>query len=120
MLASLAGKDAGLTQREPPDSPWLDIVANVIVANRTAMAGRYFAAVGNFIRHFAERGEWFWHLDQIALHCVLKMMERYDTLPQVGWIPQDSGAIWHIGHAYDFKLEDARFSRYQIDGLKGR
>ncbi len=114
MLTALReGYDIGLIEREPPDSPWLDIVANIIVANPTAMARRYFAAVGNFVGHFSARGEWFWHLDQIALHCVLKMMERYDRRPAVGRIAQDDAAIWHIGHAYDFKLEDSRFRRYQ-------
>ena len=120
LLSSLAGKDAGLIQREPPDSPWLDIVANIIVANPTTLSRRYFAAVANFIRHFAERDEWFWHLDQIALHCVLKMMEQYDIPPQVGWIPQDRGPVWHIGHSYDFKLAEARFKKYEIGRPHGK
>ena len=115
LLASTAGMDAGLIARSPPDSPWLDIVANIVVANPTAPGRRYFAAVENFIRHFAERGEWFWHLDQIALHCVLKMMERFDTPPRVSWIDQATSSIWHIGHAYDFKLRDGRFTKYQLD-----
>ena len=113
LLASTAGKDVGLIQRSPPDSPWLDIVANIVVANPGAMARRYFAAVENFITHFAERGEWYWHLDQIALNCVLKMMERYDTPPRVSWIDQNTSSVWHIGHAYDFRLKEGRFTKYR-------
>ena len=121
MIASVKGGDVGLIQREPPDSPWLDIIANIVIANQTEPAQRYFAAVRNFIRHFAGRGELFWHLDQIALYCVLKMMERFSAPPRVDWITQRArAAVFHIGNPYDFRLQDARVARYQLADLAAK
>ena len=116
-LIATAG-DVGLVQREPRDSPWLDIVANAVLARNTQQAGRYLAAVSSYVRHFMRRGKLYWHLDQIALYCVLKMMERFAEPPQVGWISSAArAAIWHIGNPYDHRLRDERVARYQLAGF---
>ena len=118
MLARLESVDVGLIQREPADSPWLDIVANVVIARDTAASSRYFSAVGNFIRHFVGRGKLFWHLDQIALYCVLKMMQRFDSPPRVGPLARSArAAVWHIGNPYAYRLKESRVARYQLAEL---
>ncbi len=118
MLEGVATMDVGLIRRDPPDSPWLDIVANIVIAKNTERTQRYFSAVGNFIRHFVGRGKLFWHLDQIALYCVLKMMERFDQPPRVGPITASvRGSIWHIGNPYDYRLKEHRVARYQLEDL---
>jgi tetratricopeptide (TPR) repeat protein len=118
MLARLSAVDVGLIEREPADSPWLDIVANVVIARDTAAARRYFSAVGNFIRHFVGRGKLYWHLDQIALYCVLKMMQRFDVPPRVGPLALSArAAVWHIGNPYAYRLKESRVARYQLDGM---
>jgi len=115
LVGSVGGADIGLVRRDPPDSPWLDIVANIVIANNTAGTLRYFSAVENFIRHFVGRGKLFWHLDQIALFCVLKMMERFDAPPQVAPIPPSAlGAVWHIGNPYEYRRAEYRVARYQL------
>ncbi len=109
------GKDLGLIQREPPDSPWLDVVANIVVANPTAQSSRYFELVRNYVQYFMHRGKLFWHLDQIALYCVLKMMGRYAMAPQVAWIKTElRKTLWHIGQSYGDKMKDERYSRYVL------
>ena len=117
MLGSVRNADVGLVQREPIDSPWLDVIANLVIANNTDCAQRYFAAVERFIRHFIGRDKLFWHLDQIALYCVLTMMQRYAQPPRVCWIAAtDRAAVWHIGNPYGFRLTDERVARYRLDG----
>jgi hypothetical protein len=116
MLDGVSTADVGLIQREPPDSPWLDIVANIVIANDTKRTMRYFSAVENFIQHFVGRRKLFWHLDQIALYCVLKMMARFDEPPRVGPLTVAArAAIWHIGNPYDYRLKEHRVARYQLD-----
>lgn len=118
LVGSAGAADIGLVRRDPPDSPWLDIVANIVIANHTAGTLRYFSAVENFIRHFVGRGKLFWHLDQIALFCVLKMMERFDAPPQVAPIqPSALGAVWHIGNPYEYRRAEYRVARYQLPEL---
>src|SRR5690606_29160704 len=110
-----AGQDVALVRRQPLDSPWLDYVANIVVANPTERAIRYFTLVGNYIRYYARRKMLHWHLDQIALYCVLHMLKRYSEPPRVAWIPRTlQEQVWHIGHAYDHKLNSARFTRYSV------
>jgi hypothetical protein len=66
-----------------------------------------------FISNSMERGELFWYLDQIALYCVLVMMNRFDHSPQVGWITDTMRtSILHIGSAYDFKLQEESAGLY--------
>ena len=109
------GKDLGLIQREPPDSPWLDVVANIVVANPTAQSSRYFELVRNYVLYFMHRGKLFWHLDQIELYCVLKMMARYAAAPRVAWIKTElRETLWHIGQSYGDKMKDERYSRYEL------
>ncbi len=118
MLDGVGTADVGLIQREPPDSPWLDIVANIVIANNTDRTWRYFSAVENFIRHFTGRGKLFWHLDQIALYCVLKMMERFDEPPRVGPLTAATRvSIWHIGNPYEHRLKEHRVARYHLADL---
>jgi tetratricopeptide (TPR) repeat protein len=118
MLASVGAADVGLVRREPPDSPWLDIVANIVIARNSDRTMRYFSAVANFIRHFVGRGKSYWHLDQIALYCVLKMMERFDEAPRVASLTTAAcAAIWHIGNPYEYRLKEQRVARYQIDDV---
>ena len=118
LIGGAGAADIGLVRRDPPDSPWLDIVANIVIANDTVHALRYFSAVENFIRHFVGRGKLFWHLDQIALYCVLNMMERFDAPPRVAPIDLSaSGAVWHIGNPYEYRRTEFRVARYQLADL---
>ncbi len=113
LIAAARDCDVGLNARNPVDSPWLDVIANLIVANPTPAARRYFAAVKNYALAFLRREPEAWLVDQSALYCVLKMLERYAAPPEVAWIPAQSQAcLWHIGHAYDHLLNDPRFRKY--------
>ena len=113
LVDAVRGCDIGLNQRDPLDSPWLDVIANIIVANPTPAARRYFAAVKNYALDFLRREPDAWLVDQAALYCVLKMLERYGAPPAVAWIPADKQTcLWHIGHAYDHLLDDPRFRKY--------
>jgi tetratricopeptide (TPR) repeat protein len=119
LIDAAAGYDLGLNRREPIDSPWLDVIANIIVANPTAAARRYLAAVGNYALQYLEREREAWLVDQTALFCVLKMLERFARPPTVTWFAwimgsQPSG-LWHIGHAYDHLLSDPRYQKYAGD-----
>lgn len=112
----VADRDVALLQREPPDAPWLDIIAYLMVANPTRGAVEYFKLVRNYIWHFLRSGDVHWHLDQIALYCCLKMMERYASPPSVAWLTREflEHGLWHLGHAYDYKLADERLARYRL------
>ena len=113
LVAAAANADVGLNPRNPVDSPWLDIIANIIVARPTPPALAYFSAVRNYALEYLRREPDAWLVDQAALYCVLKMMERYATPPAVAWIPEASQrCLWHIGHAYDHLLNDPRFRKY--------
>ncbi len=113
LLEATRHHDVALVRREPPDSPWLDIPAGYLVAQNTAMTRRYFEHICRYIRHHAEGTELHWHLDQIALYCVLTMMQRFSDVPRVRWMGADDMPVWHIGHSYDFRLEDERVARYR-------
>ena len=113
LFEAAAGHDLALNARHPIDSPWLDIIANVIVANPTPAARRYFSAVARYALTYLAREPKAWLVDQAALFCVLKMLERYSTPPTVRWLPQaHQSGLWHIGHVYDHLLDDPRFQRY--------
>ncbi|MEO7728114.1 MAG: tetratricopeptide repeat protein [Burkholderiales bacterium] len=119
MIDEIAGNDIGLVQRNPPDSVWLDIYAGYVVASYTPQALRFFRGVGNFIRHFTEREELYWHLDQIALFCVHKMMERFTAPPATCWLSAAAlEAVWHIGKPNDQLLREERVTQYAIEGLE--
>ena len=84
-----------------------------IVARPTPPALAYFSAVRNYALEYLRREPDAWLVDQAALYCVLKMMERYAAPPAVAWIPEASQrCLWHIGHAYDHLLNDPRFRKY--------
>lgn len=113
LVAAVGAADAGLNLREPVDSPWLDIIANIIVAKPTRDAMRYFTAVKNYALHYLRQEPDAWLVDQSALYCAHKMMERYDAAPAITWLPAASqDCLWHIGHAYDHLLVDPRFRKY--------
>lgn len=108
-----AGKDVRLNPRRTIDSPWLDVIANVIVARPTPAARSYFTAVGRYAMKHLDAQPDAWLVDQAALFCVLKMMEQFGKPPSIGWIDEaEQSGLWHIGHAYDHLLDDARFKRY--------
>ena len=105
--------DVGLNPRDPVDSPWLDIIANIIVANPTAASRGFFAAVKNYALTYLRREPAAWLVDQTALFCVLKMLERFGAPPSVAWLSAEHQAcLWHIGHAYDHLLNDPRYRKY--------
>ena len=115
LFTAAAGHDVGLNARVPKDSPWLDVIANVIVANPTAAARRYFLAVGGYAYEQLRREPRAWLVDQAALFCVLRMFERFAEPPAVRWLPQaHQSGLFHIGHAYEHLLEDPRFVRYSL------
>ena len=104
--------DVRLNARHTIDSPWLDIVANVIVAYPTEAARTYFAAVGNYIARYLAVEADPWLLDQTALFCVLKMAQRFGTAPRVEYLADGEAGLWHLGHAYTHLMDDPRFLRY--------
>ncbi|MEO7728680.1 MAG: tetratricopeptide repeat protein [Burkholderiales bacterium] len=113
LIDAAAGHDAGLNPREPPDSPWLDVIANIIVANPTPAARHYFTAVKNYALACLAREPEAWLVDQSALYCILKMMERFAAPPAIVWLPAAlQSSLWHIGHAYDHLLDDPRYRKY--------
>ena len=113
LVEAARGRDVGLSPRDPVDSPWLDIVANVIVANPTPASRGYFAAVKNYALRYLRQEPAAWLVDQSALYCVLRMLERFATAPSVAWVHAERHAcLWHIGHAYDYLLNDSRFRQY--------
>lgn len=112
--------DVALARREPLHSPWLDISAGLVVANPSVASGSYFERVRNYLLDFMERDAMPWHVDQAALYCVLRMMERYDVAPKVGWLPQSArDCVWQMGHSYERNLFDARFTRYSSSAGMG-
>ena len=113
LFESSAGSDACLNARHPIDSPWLDVIANVIVANPTPRSRSYFAAVASYALGHLEREAQAWLVDQAALFCVLRMFERYGEPPAIRWLPQaHQSGLWHIGHLYDHLLNLPRFRRW--------
>lgn len=107
------GHDVCLNARHPIDSPWLDVIANVIVANPTPAARRYFGAVAHYALAHVTSEPQAWLVDQAALYCVLRMFARFGTAPAVRWLPEaHKSGLWHIGHLYDHHLNDPRFQRY--------
>jgi tetratricopeptide (TPR) repeat protein len=119
LVEKVARHEVGLVRRTPLKySPWLDIVANVVVAHPTPRVTLFFNLVRNYILHFYHRQEMYWHLDQIALFCVLKLLERFGEPPVVNWINEVSDQlIWQLGHAqqYEHKLQEERFTRYSLN-----
>jgi hypothetical protein len=117
IVAAAAGADVGLNPRVPIDSPWLDVIANIIVANPTPAARAYFAAVRNYALAMIEREPEAWLVDQTALYCVLAMARRYATPPAIAWLQPEiaQGRLWHMGHAYEHLLNDARYRKYAAE-----
>ncbi|MEO8443348.1 MAG: tetratricopeptide repeat protein [Betaproteobacteria bacterium] len=113
LVDAAAGGDLALNRREPIDSPWLDVIANIIVANPTAAARRYLEAVGNYVLRYIEREREAWLVDQTALFCVLKMMARFGEPPAVAWIAESQHpCLWHYGGANEHSVGDPRYLKY--------
>ena len=114
LVAKAKGVDVALNPRVPIDSPWLDIIANIIVANPTPAAIAYFSAVSNYALATLEREPDSWLVDQTAMYCVLAMMRRFAREPAIAWLAPDAaeGLLWHIGHAYEHLLNDPRYRKY--------
>lgn len=114
LVAKARDVDVALNPRVPIDSPWLDIIANIIVANPTPAAIAYFSAVSNYALATLEREPDSWLVDQTALYCVLAMMRRFSREPAIAWLAPDAadGLLWHIGHAYEHLLDDPRYRKY--------
>ena len=113
LIDAATGNDLALNLREPIDSPWLDIIANIIVANPTSAASQYLTAVGNYTLQWIEREGEAWLVDQTALFCVLKMMERYAQAPRIEWIAESQQSfLWHYGAANEHSVGDPRYLKY--------
>ena len=114
LVAKAKGVDVALNPRVPIDSPWLDIIANIIVANPTPAAIAFFSAVSNYALATLEREPDSWLVDQTAMYCVLAMMRRFAREPAIAWLAPDAaeGLLWHIGHAYEHLLDDPRYRKY--------
>lgn len=117
IVAAAAGADIALNARVPIDSPWLDVIANIIVANPTPAARAYFAAVRNYALAMLEREPEAWLVDQTALYCVLAMARRFATPPAIAWLQPEvaQGRLWHMGHAYEHLLNDPRYRKYAVE-----
>jgi hypothetical protein len=115
-IADFASRfDLALTPRSSAHSPWLDIPAGVVVANPNPSSMGYFKLVRRYLLDFAGRGTMPWHLDQVALYCVNRMLQRFASAPDIGWLPKAvCDSIWQIGHNYDWLLKQPRFTRYSI------
>lgn len=116
LVAKAQGVDMALNPRVPVDSPWLDIIANIIVANPTPAAIDFFSAVSNYAMATLEREPESWLVDQTAMYCVLAMMRRFASEPAIAWLAPDAaeGLLWHIGHAYEHLLDDPRYKKYAV------
>ncbi len=113
LVDAAAGADVGLNRREPIDSPWLDVIANIIVANPTDAARRYLQTVGNYTLRYIERERAAWLVDQTALFCVLKMMTRFAEPPAVTWLAESQyPSLWHYGAANEHSVGDPRYLKY--------
>jgi hypothetical protein len=119
LLDAAAGSDLALNRREPIDSPWLDVIANIIIANPTAAARRYLEAVGNYALRYIEREPAAWLVDQSGLFCVLRMMQRFGTPPTVTWITESQHpSLWHYGAANEHSVGDPRYLKYAAPGTQ--
>jgi tetratricopeptide (TPR) repeat protein len=116
-LLDAAGVDLRLNLRHSIDAPWLDIVANIIVAFPTAAARGYLEAVGRYVWRYLQVEDDPWLLDQSALYCAHRMMQRYGVPPRIDWMHEaEKLGLWHLGHGYDHKLGDERFRKYAGPG----
>ena len=113
LVAAAGSVDLGLFLRRPRRAPWLDLVANTLVARPTAAARHYLHLVRNYIDYFLGRDQPRWHLDQCALYCTLRMLEAHDNAPAVAWITDAAQAnIYHVGNQHDSRMADSRYARF--------
>lgn len=119
LIAAVNNHDVGLYFYERHKLPWQYIPAGFVVAHPTPGATRFFNLVKNYILHFTHQAEMNWHLDQIAIFCVLKLLERFDKPPSIKTINEAvAGLLWQIGNLHDEKLQDERFTRYSLKNAK--
>ncbi|MSQ73223.1 MAG: tetratricopeptide repeat protein [Betaproteobacteria bacterium] len=113
LIDSTADSDLGLTLRRPKRAPWLDIIANTLVARPTEPAQAYLRLLANYLNHFLDEGDPQWHLDQCALYCTLRMLEAEGRAPGVRWISDATHAtVYHVGHSHDDRMADPRYGRF--------
>jgi len=116
LIAGASDADLGLFLRRPRRAPWLDLVANTLVAQSTAAARHYLRLVRNYIDYFLERDKAGWHLDQCALYCTLRMLESHGGAPRVGWITDAVRAnVFHVGNNHDTRMADPRYARFAAE-----
>jgi len=113
LVSLVRDRDVALLLREPPDSPWLDVVANHVVVAPSAAALRFAERVRRFVARHENLADLKWHLDQIALYCVREMSGTYGDAVRFASIPAAlQERIWHIGNFYRYLLADERFQRH--------
>ena len=106
--------DLAYMPREIPSAPWADYLAGLVVARPTPLTLEYFNLVGQFILRAMRRGEASWMLDQLALYCVHRMMQRFGKEPKMCAIDADQrSCLWHIGHSYQSRHKDPRVQRHK-------
>lgn len=116
LVAAAGGADLGLFLRRPRRAPWLDLVANTLVARPTVAAQEYLRLVRNYIDYFLGRGQPRWHLDQCALYCTLRMLEAQAGAPAVAWITDAiQASVYHVGNQHDQRMADARYARFAAE-----
>ncbi len=116
LVAAAGAADLGLFLRRPRRAPWLDLVANTLVARPTAAAQHYLRLVRNYIDHFLVQDQPRWHLDQCALYCTLRMLEGQGDAPAVTWITDAAQAnVYHVGNQHDDRMADPRYARFAAE-----
>ena len=113
IIETIGEADIGLFYRRPSRAPWLDISANVLVVRSTEATHNYLRLVRNYINFFMEHDDPQWHLDQTALYCTLRMMQKQGIAPNVSSI---SGVlnegVFLLGHKYDERMSDPCYARF--------
>ena len=114
IVTASGDSDISLMQRDPIDSPWLDILPNVVVAKATPAAIGYFSAVRNYILDLLARDAGQSQLDQVAMYCVLEMARRFAEPPAVAWLPPaiTQSRLLHVGRTYYDLRRNPRYAMY--------
>jgi tetratricopeptide (TPR) repeat protein len=117
LIEATGAADLGLFLRRPRRAPWLDVVANTLVARPTAAALDYARLAGNYADYFLRRDDPRWHLDQCALYCTLRMLQARGS-PLVAREITDAvfDTVYHVGHGHDERMADPRYARFVPSG----
>lgn len=112
-VAALSDADTGLCFKEYPDSPWMDVMAGVMLVNPTAAARHFVDTVAAYIGRCFATGRALWQIDQIALYCTLHTLRRQDRALRLANVkPIYDRDLFHVGHSYDHHLSNPRYVRY--------